>query len=114
MHKLVAIASGEAFGAYVDVRTDSSTFGKLVTTRLTPGTQVLVPNGVCNGFQSLGDTPTQYLYCFDHEWVPGMAGSAVNPLDPALAIPWPLPIDRDDRSIISAKDESLPPFDSLT
>ena len=40
--------------------------------------------------------------------------SAVNPLDPALAIPWPRPIDRDDRSIISAKDESLPPFDSLT
>ena len=65
----------------------------MVTVRLTAGKQVLVPNGVCNGFQSLGDVPTQYLYCFDSEWVPGMAGTAVNPLDPALGIEWPLPID---------------------
>jgi dTDP-4-dehydrorhamnose 3,5-epimerase len=112
MHKLVAVASGEAFGAYVDNRSESPTFGQVTTIRLTAGKQVLVPNGVCNGFQSLGDQPTQYLYCFDHEWVSGMAGSAINPLDPALDIAWPLPIDSDDRSIISEKDISLPPFKS--
>ena len=67
-----------------------------------------MPNGVCNGFQSLGDVPTQYLYCFDSEWVPGMAGAAVNPLDPALGIAWPLPIDVDDRAQISEKDATLP------
>jgi dTDP-4-dehydrorhamnose 3,5-epimerase len=112
MHKLVAVASGEAFGAYVDNRSESPTFGQVTTIRLAAGMQVLVPNGVCNGFQSLGDRPTQYLYCFDHEWVSGMAGSAINPLDPALDIKWPLPIDSDDRSIISEKDVSLPPFKS--
>jgi dTDP-4-dehydrorhamnose 3,5-epimerase len=110
MYKLVAIASGEAFGAYVDTRDDSASFGKVVTVRLTAGRQVLVPSGVCNGFQSVGEGPTQYLYCFDHEWVAGMAGTAVNPLDPALAIPWPLPIDQADPSKISEKDKSLPPL----
>lgn len=108
MHKLVAIAAGEAFGAYVDARPQSPTFGMTVTVPLLPGQQVLVPRGVCNGFQSLGNTPTQYLYCFDAEWAPGMAGVAMNPLDPALGISWPLPVDPADPAQISAKDASAP------
>jgi dTDP-4-dehydrorhamnose 3,5-epimerase len=107
MHKLVSIAHGEAFGAYVDTRPGSTTEGRVVTVQLAPGTQVLLPNGVCNGFQSLGSTPTQYLYAFDNEWVPGMAGTARSPLDPELAIPWPMPIDPEDRSQISAKDAAV-------
>jgi dTDP-4-dehydrorhamnose 3,5-epimerase len=110
MHKLVAIAAGEAFGAYVDARPESPSYGAVVTLPLVPGQQVLVPKGVCNGFQSVGEAPTQYLYCFDAEWVPGMAGVAVNPLDPALGIPWPLPIDEGDPSQISVKDVSAPAF----
>jgi dTDP-4-dehydrorhamnose 3,5-epimerase len=113
MHKLVAIAAGEAFGAYVDTRPASPSYRTVVTRRLVPGLQVLVPDGVGNGFQSVSSGITQYLYCFDHEWVPGMAGVAINPLDPALAIPWPLPIDLDDRGSISAKDVSLPSFADL-
>ena len=108
MHKLVAIAAGEAFGAYVDARPESPTYGAVVTLPLTPGQQVLVPQGVCNGFQSVGDSPTQYLYCFDAEWVPGMAGVAVNPLDPGLAIAWPVPVDVDNAAQISAKDVGAP------
>jgi dTDP-4-dehydrorhamnose 3,5-epimerase len=108
MYKLVAVVAGEAFGAYVDARPDSPTRGKVETVRLVEGTQVLVPRGVCNGFQAVGLASTQYLYAFDHEWVPGMAGAAVNPLDPALAIPWPLPIDIEDPTVISAKDRGLP------
>lgn len=110
MHKLVAIAAGEAFGAYVDTRADSRTFKTVFTTHLLPGTQVLVPEGVCNGFQSVSDGVTQYLYCFDHEWVPGMAGTAVNPFDAALGIEWPIGIDREDRSALSEKDALLPPL----
>jgi dTDP-4-dehydrorhamnose 3,5-epimerase len=108
MTKLVAIVSGEAFGAYADARSDSSTAGAVATVRLVPGTQVLVPSGVCNGFQSVSDGPTQYLYCFDTEWAPGMAGVAVNPFDPDLAIDWPIAIDRADRSLLSAKDAGAP------
>jgi dTDP-4-dehydrorhamnose 3,5-epimerase len=112
MHKLVAVVAGEAFGAYVDARASSPTFGCVETATLVPGMQVLVPKGVCNGFQATVDA-TQYLYCFDSEWSPGMAGLACSPLDPALAIEWPLPIVTDDRGQISAKDLDAPPFDAL-
>ncbi|WP_324288977.1 dTDP-4-dehydrorhamnose 3,5-epimerase [Streptomyces sp. CoH17] len=108
MHKLVAVAEGEAFGAYVDARTDSPTFGRTATVRLTKGTQVLVPRGVCNGFQSVSPGVTQYLYSFDQEWRPGMAGTSVHPLSAELAIPWPLPVDPSNRAAISAKDAGAP------
>lgn len=108
MTKLVAIVAGEAFGAYADARPDSSTAGAVATVRLVPGTQVLVPSGVCNGFQSVSPEPTQYLYCFDTEWAPGMAGVAVNPFDAELGIDWPIAIDREDRSLLSAKDAAAP------
>lgn len=113
MHKLVAVVAGEAFGAWVDLRPTSPTRGAVVTATLRPGDQVLVPKGVGNGFQATGDGPTQYLYCFDQEWVPGMAGVACTPLDPALAIPWPLPIDPDDPAQVSAKDRDAPLFAQL-
>lgn len=108
MFKLVAVAAGEAFGAYVDAREGSPTFGAVATVELKAGQQVLVPKGVGNGFQSITDT--QYLYTFDTEWQPGMAGIAVNPLDPALGVSWPLPIDVDDPAIISVKDRDQPAF----
>jgi dTDP-4-dehydrorhamnose 3,5-epimerase len=108
MYKLVAIVAGEAFGAYVDTRPDSPSRGCVVTTKLVQGTQVLVPKGVCNGFQSVSEGTTQYLYTFDSEWSPGMAGTAVNPLDPELGIAWPVPVDADDLQQVSAKDRNLP------
>jgi dTDP-4-dehydrorhamnose 3,5-epimerase len=108
MYKLVAIVAGEAFGAYVDTRATSPSRGKVVTAQLVQGTQVLVPRGVCNGFQSVSEGSTQYFYAFDNEWSPGMAGTAVNPLDPDLAIAWPLPVNADDLMQVSAKDRNLP------
>jgi dTDP-4-dehydrorhamnose 3,5-epimerase len=113
MFKLVAIVAGEAFGAYVDTRPDSPSRGVVVTTPLAKGTQVLVPKGVCNGFQSVSADTTQYLYTFDHEWAPGMAGTAVNPLDPALGIDWPVPVDIDDAAQLSAKDVGLPTLEHV-
>ena len=108
MTKLVAIVAGAAFGAYVDTRPGSATVGQVVTVSLVPGRQVLVPAGVCNGFQSTSDEPSQYVYCFDAEWVPGMSGTAVHPLDPALGIEWPVPIDPADTAQLSAKDGAQP------
>jgi dTDP-4-dehydrorhamnose 3,5-epimerase len=113
MHKLVAVVAGEAFAAYVDLRPTSPTHGVVVTATLRPGSQVLVPQGVGNGFQATAEGATQYLYCFDQEWAPGMAGSACTPLDPALGIEWPLPIDPSDRAQISEKDRDLPAFADL-
>ena len=113
MFKLVGIAEGEAFGAYVDARRGSPTFGTVVTLALDKGSQVLVPRGVCNGFQSVSPGVTQYLYCFDAEWVPGMAGVAVSPLDPELGISWPVPVDTADRAQLSEKDAGLPALRAL-
>ncbi|HEX5365904.1 MAG TPA: dTDP-4-dehydrorhamnose 3,5-epimerase [Acidimicrobiales bacterium] len=114
MDKLVAVVAGQAFGAYVDTRRRSPSYGTVVTVSLTPGTQVLVPRGVGNAFQVVGQEPAQYLYCFDHEWAPGMAGTAVDPLDPALGIEWPLPVDVDDPAQISVKDRSNPRLSDAT
>jgi dTDP-4-dehydrorhamnose 3,5-epimerase len=107
MTKLVGVASGAAFGAYVDARPGSPSYGTVVTIDLTLGVQALVPPGVCNGFQSVSSDGCQYLYCFDAEWTPGMSGVAVNPLDPVLAIAWPLP------PLLSDKDASAPMFADL-
>lgn len=108
MNKLVAVVAGEAHGAYVDLRDGSDTYGHVVTVTLRPGVQVLVPRGVANGFQATAAGATQYLYCFDREWAPGMSGKAVTPLDPALGIEWPIAVDTADRSQVSEKDLNAP------
>lgn len=113
MVKLVGVVHGEAFGAYVDLRADSPTRGAVVTVALVPGVQVLVPRGVANGFQAVSEGGCEYLYCFDAEWVPGMAGQAVTPLDDELGIDWPLPLVADDPAILSAKDAGAPRFSEL-
>ncbi len=108
--KLVGIASGSAFGAYLDAREDSPSYGKVVTVDLVPGTQVLVPAGVCNAFQTTSEAGSQYVYCFTEEWKPGMPGIAFSPLDEGLGISWPIPLDVDDPGMISAKDVGAPKF----
>lgn len=107
MSKLVTVAQGSAFGVYVDTRPSSKTKGAVVTVKLVPGVQVFVPKGVCNGFQALDDD-TEYLYFFDNEWVPGMSGVALSPLDPSLNIVWPIPIDPENLEQISEKDSKAP------
>jgi dTDP-4-dehydrorhamnose 3,5-epimerase len=108
--KLVACIAGAAFGAYLDSRVDSISYGQVVTLELLPGTQVLVPAGVCNAFQSVSDQGSHYLYCFTEEWHPAMAGLSYSPLDDGLGFDWPIPVDVADRGQISAKDASAAEF----
>jgi dTDP-4-dehydrorhamnose 3,5-epimerase len=110
--KLVGIASGEGFGAWVDARPTSPTFGEIVTAHLGLGSQVYVPAGVLNGWQSLS-SPAHYLYCFSREWTPTMGGVYVTPLDSTLAINWPLAIDAENRAQVSAKDVNAPGWTSV-
>lgn len=110
MTKLLTVAAGEAFGAYVDLRRDSPTFAVVTTVQLRPGVQVLVPAGVANGFQAQTDG-CQYVYCFDAEWHPGMAGEACSPL--GLGFDWPIAVDVDDPTRISAKDAGAPTLDEI-
>jgi dTDP-4-dehydrorhamnose 3,5-epimerase len=108
MNKLVGVVTGEVFGAYVDLREDSPTKGVVFTTILTKGKQVFVPKGVGNSFQSISEGPTQYLYCFDEEWVPEMKNSSITPFDPELHIEWPIAVDPQNRDLVSEKDITAP------
>ena len=112
MTKLVSVASGEAFGAYVDLRPASPTHGVVRTVELRPGVQVLVPPGVANGFQALTDG-CLYVYCFDEEWYPDMPGRSVSPLDTDLDIAWPIGVDPDDATLVSVKDRDAPTLAEL-
>ena len=112
MSKLVTVALGSVFGVYVDTRPESKTFGAVETVHITPGVQVFVPQGVCNGFQAL-EEHTEYLYFFDNEWAAGMAGTALTPLDPELGIEWPIPIDPKNLEQISEKDAKAPTLQEL-
>jgi dTDP-4-dehydrorhamnose 3,5-epimerase len=112
MTKLVTVAHGQARGVYVDARPDSVTFGVVEEVDLEPGIQVLVPNGVANGFQAL-TSDTQYAYCFDREWSPTMPGIAFSPLDPLVAGHWPLEFDPGDPRYLSTKDHSAPAFGTV-
>jgi dTDP-4-dehydrorhamnose 3,5-epimerase len=107
-NKFVGVVAGGAFGAYLDARPTSPTYGKVETVALHQGVGVLVSAGICNGFQAAAPGTTQYLYCFDQEWQPGMAGTSVNPLDRDLAIRWPIVIDPSDRTLLSERDAELP------
>jgi dTDP-4-dehydrorhamnose 3,5-epimerase len=111
--KLVGVAAGEAFGVYLDARKESPTYGVVVTMTLTPGVQLYVPAGVCNGFQAVSEPGCQYLYCFSVEWRPDIAGVGVNPLDPALGIEWPITPDAADPAMVSAKDAGARAFADL-
>lgn len=110
MFKLVGVAAGTALGVYLDARPTSPSYGDVVTFDLVPGVEVLVPPGVCNGFQATGPEGCVYLYCFDDEWRPDMGGVAFSPCDPGLPVTWPVPVDVDDRCQISVKDRDAPRF----
>jgi dTDP-4-dehydrorhamnose 3,5-epimerase len=112
-NKFVGVVAGGAFGVYLDARPPSPTYGKVETVVLHQGVGVHVSTGICNGFQAVAPGTTQYLYCFDQEWQPGMAGTSVNPLDRDLAIRWPIVIDPSDRTLLSEKDAALPCFFEL-
>lgn len=103
--KLVSVATGRAFGAWVDLR-EGPGFGRVLTREIGPDTAVLVPRGVANGFQVLEDA-TAYSYLVTDHWRPGAGYPEVALHDPALGIAWPIPLD-DPRVERSAKDLANP------
>ncbi|MDN5804739.1 MAG: bifunctional dTDP-4-dehydrorhamnose 3,5-epimerase family protein/NAD(P)-dependent oxidoreductase [Microlunatus sp.] len=96
--KLVSVAHGRIFGAWVDLRPGDE-FGRVVTLELGPETAVFVPRGVGNAFQTLVDD-TVYSYLVNDHWSPGARGSYTfcNLADETLAIDWPIPLTRAELS----------------
>lgn len=101
--KFISVASGRAFGAYLDLRA-GPTFGQLLTVELTPETAVFVPRGVANAYQTL-EPNTAYTYLVNDHWSPDVVYPAVNLFDPVVHVAWP--IDQRD-AIVSKKDATLP------
>ena len=104
--KFVSVAAGSIFGAWVDLRACSETFGKVFTCELDSSRAVYVPRGVGNSYQALEDGTT-YTYLVDAHWSSELKKTYtfVNLADQDLAIPWPIPLDECE---LSEADRSHP------
>ncbi len=91
--KYISVATGEIFGAWVDLRPGES-FGQVYTTRLDPSRAIFVPRGVGNSFQALEDG-TAYTYLVNAHWSADLKKTYtfVNLADPDLGIQWPIPLE---------------------
>jgi dTDP-4-dehydrorhamnose 3,5-epimerase-like enzyme len=90
--KLVSLAVGRIFGAWVDLRPGDG-FGRSFTLDMGPETAVFVPRGVGNAFQTLVGG-TAYSYLVNDHWSAAARESYtfVNLADDDLAISWPIPL----------------------
>ena len=90
--KFVSCLRGEVFDVAVDLRAGSPTFLQWHGEVLSADNQrsLLIPEGFAHGFQTLS-ADCEMLYLHTHKFDP-TSSSGVNPLDPRLAINWPLPI----------------------
>ena len=109
--KFVSIGTGRVFGAWVDIRDGSPTFGQSFSIELDPTKAIYVPRGVANGFQTLEDG-TVYMYLVNDHWSPDGQYAFVNLADPALGINWPIDPELGE---VSDKDKMHPLLaDALT
>ena len=97
--KLVSCIRGEVWDVAIDVRKGSKTFLHWHAERLSAEnpSALLIPEGFAHGFQTLTDD-VELLYCHSSPYN-ATSECALHPMDPMLAIPWPLPITQ-----ISARD----------
>lgn len=105
--KYVHMISGEAFAAIVDVRPESSTFGRVCTFTLGQGNALFLSRGLGNSYQVTTEGGV-YGYLVNQHWSEDAKYTLVSFSDPDLAIEWPLePTD------VSDKDLGHPPLREL-
>lgn len=108
--KLVRVLEGKVLDVAVDLRKDSSTFGKSFTLELSDSsdTQLFVPRGFAHGFLVLSETAIFFYKCDNFYNKESEGGIAYN--DPDLNIDWKI----DPSSIIlSEKDKTNPSLKQL-
>lgn len=105
--KYVMCAAGAVLDVVVDLRVGSPRFGQWEAVRLDDEDRraVFVSEGLGHAFIALSDQAT-VLYLCTTPYAPGRE-HAVNPLDPAIAIDWPLH-DLPADPVLSAKDAGAP------
>ena len=103
--KLVRVISGEIFDVAVDIRQESPTRGKWVSTILSAENRrmVYIPPWCAHGFCVLSED-AEVVYKATTEYAPAHeSGLMWN--DPALAISWPI-----SSPLLSERDTKWPPF----
>ncbi len=103
--KLVRCSYGAVFDVIVDLRPGSPTHGNWESFELRDSGQVslYVPAGCAHGFQARTG-PADVSYRIDRPHDPAEDVSIAFD-DPALAIPWPLPV-----AAVSPRDRAAPPL----
>ena len=107
--KLISVISGEIFDVAVDIRKDSTTYGKWVSQILSEKNHKMlyIPEGFAHGFCTLSDTANVF-YKVTNEYSPeNERGIIWN--DPNVSISWPI-----ENLIVSEKDKKLPILQKLT
>ena len=99
--KLVRVSAGEVFDVAVDIRRQSSTFGKWVGVVLSAENkrQLWIPPGFAHGFLVMRDD-TEYLYKVTDYYAP-QHECCIRWDDPAIDIEWPI----SQAPILSGKDK---------
>ncbi len=90
--KLISCIRGEVWDVAIDIRSGSPTFLQWNGTTLSAANcrALFIPEGFAHGFQTLTDD-VELLYCHSMAYHPEAEGG-LHPIDPALAIAWPLPV----------------------
>ena len=107
--KLIRCSAGAVFDVVVDIRHQSSTFGKWEAFELTAHNRRLlyVPGGFAHGFQCLTDD-CELFYQMSEFYVPELArGLRWN--DSQVGIRWPIPEPK-----LSPRDQALPLLSALS
>ena len=105
--KLVRVVKGRVLDIVVDIRKNSSTFGKsfsIILDALEP-LQLFVPKGFAHGFVTLSEESIFSYKCDNYYNRESEGGIIFN--DATLALDWYLP---NEELIISEKDKQLPSF----
>ncbi|MFC4112799.1 dTDP-4-dehydrorhamnose 3,5-epimerase [Nonomuraea zeae] len=102
--KYVMCVAGEVLDVVVDVRVGSPTFGQWETVRLDAVTHcgLYLSEGLGHGFLTLSESAT-VVYACSTGYDPARE-HGIHPLDPDLAIDWPLT----EEPIMSPKDAAAP------
>ena len=101
--KLVSCVSGSIWDVAVDLRQDSSTFGRWSAVHLSEasGSFHLIPAGCAHGFLTLTDAST-VSYLIEGPYRPE-AARTLRWNDPEIRVPWPV-----EDPILSEKDRNAP------
>lgn len=108
--KFISVGTGSFFGAWVDIREESPTYGTVFTATIDPTKAIFVPAGVANSYLTLEDN-VLYSYLVNDHWYATAAYSFVNATDPALGIKWPIPTEEWE---MSEKDKNHPFLNDAT